>query len=66
MNEICWTFYCVNDDKEVDKLEILKSWDVWFVTTILCMLLIQTQKNKKYFKHIIKHVWYDSFEKTCG
>jgi len=28
-------------------LEILKSWDVFFVTTIMCMFLIQTQKKEK-------------------
>ncbi len=28
-------------------LEILKSWHVYFVTTIMFMLLIQTQKQEK-------------------
>jgi hypothetical protein len=30
-------------------LGILKSWDVLFVTLIICMFLIQTQKKKMTF-----------------
>jgi hypothetical protein len=35
---------------------IIKSWNVQFVTSILCMFLIQAQKKKKVLWHIIKHV----------
>jgi len=35
---------------------IIKSWNVHFVTSILCMFLIQAQKKKKVLWHIIKHV----------
>jgi hypothetical protein len=42
-----------NGDKKVD-LRIFKSWDVFFVTTIMCMHLIQTLKKEKDLYHIIK------------
>jgi len=58
------SFFNVNDEKEVD-IGNLKSSNVCFVTTILCMFLIQAQKKENDILFIM-NIWSNNFEKTCG
>jgi hypothetical protein len=43
----------MNDDKEVD-VGNFQVWDLYFVTIVISMFLIQTQKKENDLKHIIK------------
>jgi hypothetical protein len=43
-------------------LGIFRSWDVLFITIIICMFLIQRQ----FFFNILQNIWYNNFLKKCG
>jgi len=54
----------MNDDKEVN-VGNFQVWDVYFLTIVICMFLIQTQKKRKWLITYFKTHGIMALKKTC-